>query len=131
MTLASVGQVVSQGAAQNGCAWMAAAIMMTLVQDDIPASRKPSLIAWDGVSPPPLNAAPPPRPPPGTGDSYTRSYISHCLAHGHKGTQPSTPLKATPPSPRYTENTGTSLPLASQFRFTSPNVAFLGCFTFN
>ena len=38
MTLASVGQVVSQGAAQNGCAWMAAAIMMTLVQDDIPAS---------------------------------------------------------------------------------------------
>ena len=62
MTLASVGQVVSQGAAQNGCAWMAAAIMMTLVQDDIPASRKPSLIAWDGVSPPPLNA-PPPTPP--------------------------------------------------------------------
>ena len=60
MTLASVGQVVSQGAAQNGCAWMAAAIMMTLVQDDIPASRKPSLIAWDGVSPPPLNAPPHP-----------------------------------------------------------------------
>ena len=129
MNLASVGQVVSQGAAQNGCAWMAAAIMTTLVHDDIPASRKPSLIAWDGVRPPPLKAPLP--PPPGMSDSYPRSYISHCLAHGHKGTQPSTPLKATPPSPRYTENMGTSLPLALQFRFTSPNVAFLGCFTFN
>lgn len=52
MNLASAGQVVSQGAAQNGCAWMAAAILMTLVHDDVPASRKPSLIARDGVRPP-------------------------------------------------------------------------------
>lgn len=62
MNLASAGQVVSQGAAQNGCAWMAAAIIMTLVHDDVPASRKPSLIARDGVRPPPLNALPPPSP---------------------------------------------------------------------
>ena len=59
MNLASVGQEVSQGAAQNGCAWMAAAIMMTLVHDDTPASRKPSLIAQDGASPLSLNAPTP------------------------------------------------------------------------
>lgn len=108
---------------------MATAILMTLVHDDVPASRKPSLIARDGVRSPPLNAPPPSQPV--MGDSYTRSYINHRLAHRHNGTQPSSPLKATPPSPHYTENMGTSLPLASQFRFTSPNVAFLGCFTFN
>lgn len=84
MNLASAGQVVSQGAAQNGCAWMAAAILMTLVHDDVPASRKPSLIARDGVRSPPLNAPPPSQPV--MGNSYTRSYIvppTGTMAHNH------------------------------------------------
>lgn len=53
---------------------------------------------------------------------YTGSHVSHPLTHRHTTYAP---LHVTPLRPCCAEDT------ASCFRFTSPNVAFLGCFAFN